>query len=188
MTINTTTRRAAAEGFTLAAVKAAMSRVQAREVADAEAKAGVREHSTPETWSPDRAAAHITSDVRYCGGYMYPGTVWSHGLDKLQPRQWHSHSSPDVEGGSPADVVAALKALPVGTVVTEFTDAGNGKSYSYFRVEVGGWLTLFASSSEADDDFWCRRVNYATPYSVARELGIVVSPTFLAVLEEAGNL
>lgn len=173
-----TLRRAAAEGFSLAAVKAAAKALVAahRDAASAET---VWTGATPVTATE---MVGVLTSTRFSGGYIYPGFVVSPG---------HFQAVMRSRDHIPADVVGAgewLAAAPVGAEVRQRDDnnaGGEVREYVYRRLS-SSWalVALFVTpDAQVAAQAWPSRA--ALLAGVASALGVTASPTLEAVLDEA---
>lgn len=174
-------RRAAAEGFSYAAVKAALTKVEAqlRKTAIEEAERGWS------GWEPvtiDKMVGVLTS-TRYKGGYMYPGS-------KVSPDTFQAieYSRPGESlDGDPVGARAWLEACPIDTEVSEFYDSCNNTTKEVYKKTEAGWgLVYFQSCSEVRDAER-RCYIYGNEAAVAEALGVAISPTFRAVYDKAAE-
>lgn len=168
-------RRAAAEGYSVADIKSAAQRVETRELGSLETGPKAGDGSIT---AVAEMARRITRSTRYIGGYMYPGTVWSSGLESHQPTM--SSKVGESDDGSPAAVIGAiLEAMVEGTIITETTNMGNGVRWdSYVRVAEG--FRHVGYSDEEEDKFLENQI-FATTQAVADELGVAHSATLVAL-------
>lgn len=174
--VNALVRRAYAEGYTPSQLTAAAERIQTREVESVRTGV-VAADPTPET--VEEMARRIARCALYCGGYMYRGTEFSHGLSGHQPHEWSrvGDSSPASEVGV---IITVLLEIPVGEMISETTSHGNGVRVDYYlRTETG--FTHTAYSDTAEEEF-LRRCDYRTPQAVARELNVACSNTLVELL------
>lgn len=168
-------RRAAAEGYSVADIKSAAQRVETRELGSLETGPKAGDGSIT---AVAEMARRITRSTRYIGGYMYPGTVWSSGLECHQPTM--SSKVGESDDGSPvADIATILEGMPSGTPLTETVDFGNGvRTDTYVRVAEGFRHVQY--SDESEDKFFANQV-FATTQAVADELGVAHSATLVAL-------
>lgn len=168
-------RRAAAEGYTAADIKSAALKIETRELASLETgpKAGDGGNTTVA-----EMAERIARSTRYVGGYMYPGTMWSQGLERHQPKR-SSKVGESTDGSPVADIAAILEGMPSGTPLTETVNFGNGvRTDTYVRVAEG--FRHVEYSDEAEDKFFANQV-FATTQAVADELNVAHSATLVAL-------
>lgn len=168
-------RRAAAEGYSLADIKSAAKRIEGRQLASLETgpKAGDGSITTI-----SHLADRISRSTRYTGGFMYPGTMWSQGLERHQPKQ-SSKVGESTDGSPEAVIEAILEQMGLGTYITETVNYGNGiRTDTYVRVAEG--FRHVEYSDESEDKFFADHVS-ATSQEVADELGVPHSATLVAL-------
>ena len=176
---NFTERRAAAEGFSVAGLKVAAARVQASEEADAERFTGYQASVAPlQFTSLAEMAARVAKSENYRGGYIYPGTCFSHGLDSMQPHAW-TRPGDSTEAAPLLQIEAALASIPVGDTFEELTNFSGKKRVDYYKRTAVGFYHI-GCSDESSDEFFSRQ-NYVTPQLVAKELGVACSHTLVTM-------
>lgn len=173
-------RRANAEGLTLGNVMSALARLEqeAREKATLTAQEGW--HGV-EMAEDDTVVGRLTS-TRYCGGYMYEGSV-------ATPEQFQEHRWSRPGDSTDADPVGAsewVRTAPIGAEVHLHSDFGNGRSLEVFRRLEGGWALVHtwdeSQEREAEDGPYLYTGIRA---DVARAVGCGESAVFHSVFDLA---
>jgi hypothetical protein len=136
VSIETLARRANAEGLTLSAVRAALTRLE-REAREKAIKAAQEGWHGCEVVDADTVVRRLTC-TRYKGGYMYEGSVATPG--QFQECRWsRPGDSSDADVGGATEWV---RSAPLGAEVTVKVDFGNGTSLEVFRKLAEGWATV----------------------------------------------